>query len=113
MGSEMSIHFDNSSKKYLLFYSPDGLSWKGAYRKSKYPWGFSNSTENYFYTIPAQKKSDYFAYAIKAHTGLMENNNEIVFSFVVNSFVPEDLNNDPDIYFPVFQKINIKNINRR
>lgn len=107
LGTEFSVSFVPGLKQYALVYTENGLSPRvlGRFAASpEGPW----SAPVLLYTCPEMKADKkVFTYAAKAHPHL-GGENELVVSYVVNSFDLAPVINDATLYWPKFVRVTLK-----
>ncbi len=106
-GTEFSVSYLPGLKKYALVSTENGLSERimGRFAESpEGPW----TEPVLLYKCPEMKqKKGVFTYAAKAHPHLATGN-ELVISYVVNSFELAPVINDADLYWPRFIRVALK-----
>ncbi len=108
LGTEFSVSYLPRLKRYALVCTENGLSDRivGRFAVSPAgPWG----EPVLLYKCPEMKqKKGVFTYAAKAHPHLAGNGNELVISYVVNSFELAPVIEDADLYWPRFVRVTLK-----
>jgi hypothetical protein len=107
MASEFSVSYLADFKRYVLVYTEGGLSARILARAATSPWGpWSASTE--IYRCPeAGWDKKIFCYAAKAHPSLAAGD-ELVVSYVANSFDFWQVVADARLYFPRFIRVKVR-----
>jgi Domain of unknown function (DUF4185) len=107
LATEFSVSYLPGLKQYALVYTENGLSERIVGRFATSPEGpWSDAV--LLYKCPEMKQSkDVFTYAAKAHPHLA-NGNELVISYVVNSFKLAPVINDAELYWPRFVRVTLK-----
>ncbi len=108
IGSEYSITYNKKLKKFLLIYSecyPFPSKMISIY-SGKNPWGPFDGLEFQYEVDEIAPDSKHFTYSGKNHPHL-QNESEIIISYIINSFVFSDLWNESTLYFPRFLRIGI------
>ncbi|VTS01146.1 Uncharacterized protein OS=Amycolatopsis azurea DSM 43854 GN=C791_3997 PE=4 SV=1: DUF4185 [Gemmata massiliana] len=107
LGTEFSVSYLPGLKQYVLVTTDNGLSDRivGHFAPApEGPW----SAPVLLYTCPEMKKDKkVFSYAAKAHAHLATGN-ELVISYVVNSFDLAPVINNADLYWPTFVRVQLK-----
>lgn len=107
LGTEFSVSYLPGLKSYALVTTENGLSERivGRFATSpEGPW----SEPVLLYTCPEMKKEkSVFTYAAKAHPHLA-GDNELVISYVVNSFDWGPVFNNAELYWPTFVRVQLK-----
>jgi hypothetical protein len=107
LATEFSVSYLPDLKRYALVYTENGLSDRIVGRFAAAPEGpWSDAVV--LYTCPEMKKDKkLFTYAAKAHPQLATGN-ELVISYVVNSFEFGPVLNNADLYWPTFVRVQLK-----
>jgi hypothetical protein len=104
VGSEGSVSYLPILRQYGLVYTHNGLSDRIMMRTAAQPWG-PWSAPTVLYTCPEMKADkNLFSYAAKAHPALAEND-ELIISYVVNSFDFWQVARDARLYWPKFVRV--------
>jgi Domain of unknown function (DUF4185)/Domain of unknown function (DUF5005) len=107
LGTEFSVTYLPGLKKCALVYTENGLSDRIVGRFAESPTG-PWSEPVLLYKCPEMKANKkVFTYAAKAHPQLADDN-ELVISYVVNSFELGPVINDADLYWPRFVRVALK-----
>ncbi|KAL0242835.1 hypothetical protein GEMRC1_005398 [Eukaryota sp. GEM-RC1] len=92
------VYFKN---KWLFFYNEafgNSINYRVA-TSFEGPW----SEGIVLYEVPDEYKSrNRFFYAPKVHPEMSRHDDELILTYATNSFVPEDLDDDADLYVPRF-----------
>lgn len=104
MASEGSVSYLPVLKQYVLVYTDRGLSDKIMMRTAANPWGpWSEVTQ--VFTCPEMKTDkNLFTYAAKAHP-MVSADDELIISYVVNSFDFWQVARDARLYWPRFVRV--------
>lgn len=107
LGTEFSVSYLPSRKQYVLVYTELGLSERIVGRFAVSPEGpWSDAV--LLYCCPEMKQNKkVFTYAGKAHPHLA-GDNELVLSYVVNSFDLASVVNDAELYWPRFVRVSLR-----
>jgi hypothetical protein len=93
-------------KRYLAVYTEQGLSPKIMGRMADHPWG-PWSAPTVLYECPEMKRDkNVFCYAAKAHPSL-SSDQDLVVSYVVNSFDFWQVAREANLYWPRFVRIRL------
>ncbi|MDY3554826.1 DUF4185 domain-containing protein [Gemmata sp. JC717] len=104
---ELSVSYLPGLKQYALVHTENGLSDRIVGRFAPAPEG-PWSDPVLLYTCPEMKKDKrVFSYAAKAHPHLATGN-ELVISYVVNSFDLGPVVNNAELYWPLFVRVRLK-----
>ncbi|AMV23462.1 hypothetical protein VT84_03570 [Gemmata sp. SH-PL17] len=107
LGTEFSVSYLPGLKQYVLVSTDDGLSDRIVGRFASAPEG-PWSAPVLLYTCSEMKKDKkVFSYAGKSHAHLATGN-ELVISYVVNSFDLAPVINNADLYWPTFVRVQLK-----
>ncbi len=107
LATEFSVSYLPDLKRYALVYTENGLSDRIMGRFATAPEG-PWSEPTVLYTCPEMKKDKkVFSYAAKSHPHLAAGN-ELVISYVVNSFEFGTVINDAELYWPNFIRVSLK-----
>jgi hypothetical protein len=99
MATELSVHYQPEDKQSYLVYTENGLSPRVLLRTADAPTG-PWSQPRVVYTCPEMKQDkNLFCYAAKAHPHLA-NKNELIITYVVNSFDFWQVARDATLYWP-------------
>lgn len=108
LGAELSVSYLPALGKYAAVYTENGLSRNIMVRfslKPEGPW----SPPSVVYRCPEMDwDKDYFCYAAKAHPELARQGNELIVSYVCNSFDFGKMVRDTRIYRPRFVRIRFR-----
>jgi hypothetical protein len=107
LATEFSVSYLPGLKRYALVYTENGLSDRIVGRFATAPEGpWSESV--LLYTCPEMKRDKkVFSYAAKAHPHLAVAN-ELVISYVVNSYELAQVINNAELYWPKFIRVQLK-----
>ena len=104
-GAEYSVSYQPSLKKYVTIYTENGMSDNIMLRtaaKPEGPW----SEPLIVYRAPEVKwDKEYFCYAAKGHPELSNGSNDLLVSYICNSFNFSKMVEDTRIYRPKFIRI--------
>jgi hypothetical protein len=107
LGTEFSVSYLAGLKRYALVSTENGLSDRIIGRFAGAPEG-PWSEPVLLYTCPEMKKDkNVFSYAAKAHPHLAAGN-ELVISYVVNSFELAPILDNSRLYWPTFVRVTLK-----
>ena len=106
-GAEYSVSYQPYLKKYVTIYSELGMSESIIMRTSEKPEGPWSAQEIIYKTPETGWDKDYFCYAARGHQEL-SGNNELLISYVCNSFDFWKMAADTRIYRPRFIRIKFK-----
>lgn len=104
IGSEFSVSYQRERNKYLLLTTENGMSEKIQIRTADKPWGTWSDPVTVFTCPDGKGDSSYFTYAGKAHP-MLSAPNELIFTYVCNSFDFGKMVSDSRIYHPRFARI--------
>lgn len=105
LAPEYSVSYLPALKKYITIYTENGMSKNIQMRNSPTPFG-PWSTATTIYACPDfSMNSTYFCYAAKAHPSISTAPNQLVITYVCNSFDFGQLVKDSRIYFPRFLRL--------
>jgi hypothetical protein len=104
MASECSVSYLPAFKRYVLVYTEGGLSARILARTATAPWGPWSASKTIYQCPEASWDKRVFCYAAKAHTSQADGN-ELVVSYVANSFDFWHVANDARLYWPRFIRV--------
>jgi hypothetical protein len=103
--TEMSVSFLPGRNRFLAVYSYCGLSEAVLGRLARRPEGPWGKPKTLYRCPEVGWSDDYFCYAGKAHPELARAEDEVVITYAVNSWKPEDHERDLRIYWPRFVRM--------
>lgn len=104
MASECSVSFLPKPGQYLLVYTEQGLSPKIQARTASTPWGEWSAPTTIYQCPEMARDKKLFSYAAKAHPS-QGTSDEIIISYVVNSFDFWQVAGDANLYWPRFIRV--------
>lgn len=104
-GAEYSVSYSAFLRKYITVYTENGLSDKIILRTAVKPEGPWNPPLEIYETPETKWDKTYFCYAAKAHPELSKKPDELLISYVCNSFDFFKMCADTRIYRPKFIRI--------
>jgi len=108
LGAEFSVSYLPGLKRYALVSTENGLSDRVVGRFAESPEGPWSEQVLLFKCPEMKQKKGVFTYAGKAHPHLAASDNELVISYVVNSFELAPVINDADLYWPRFVRVGLR-----
>jgi hypothetical protein len=104
--TEVSLNY---FKKQKLFVTVYGYYKKGSIglrvsRNIEGPW---SSFLEIYKPPDIEWSKKYFSYAPKAHPEISDNNNELLITYITNSYQPMDIFEDHRVYYPRFISLSI------
>lgn len=105
MATEFSVSYQPFLKKFLVLYTESGMSEKILIRLSDTPWGPWSDPVTIHHCPEVKWHSSYFCYAAKGHPSLSSAPNELIFTYVTNSFDFFQMASDARIYHPRFLRL--------
>ena len=107
MASEFSVSWLPSLRRFVLICTENGLSEKIVARTAVEPWG-QWSAPTVIYRCPEAKwDKQIFCYAAKAHPMLSSATNELIVTYIANSFDFAQIVNDERLYWPRFVRVKL------
>lgn len=104
MGSEFSVSHQPFLKKYIALTTENGMSNRIQMRLAEHPWGPWSEPTTVFECPEVKWDSSYFTYAGKAHP-MLSDPNELIITYVCNSFDFGKMTSDARIYHPRFVRL--------
>jgi hypothetical protein len=104
MAPELSVHYRSKDKQFCLVYTENGLSPRILLRTAAAPAGPWSVAQILYVCPEMQQDKNLFCYAAKAHPHLAEKN-EIIVTYVVNSFDFRQVARDATLYWPKFVRV--------
>jgi len=104
-GAELSVSYLPARQQYAAVYTEGGLSENIMIRFAPAPEGPWSKPEVIFKTPEMGWDKDYFCYAAKGHPELSTRPDELIVSYVCNSYDFKKMAADPRIYVPKFLKV--------
>ena len=104
MASECSVSFLPKIGRYVLVYTDQGLSPKIQMQTSPTPWGKWSVPITVFECPEMARDKRLFCYAAKAHPS-QATDDELMISYVVNSFDVAQVVTDASLYWPRFIRV--------
>ncbi|MCX7919531.1 MAG: DUF4185 domain-containing protein [bacterium] len=106
---EYSVNYLPYLKKYVCVYTELGMSNRILMRTALKPYGSWSQPTTVYLCPEVSWNSTYFCYAAKAHPELSESMDELIITYVCNSFDFWQMVADSRIYFPRYIKLKFKN----
>ena len=107
MGSELSVSYLADFKRYVLVYTEGGLSPRILARTAAAPWGPWSAATTLYQCPESGWDKKIFCYAAKAHPSLAAGD-ELVVSYVANSFDFWQVVADARLYWPRFVRVPLR-----
>jgi hypothetical protein len=107
LATEFSVSYLPDLKRYVLVYTEKGLSDRIVGRFATVPEGPWSEPVLLYKCSEMKANKNVFCYAAKAHPHLATGN-ELVISYVVNSFELGPVANDAELYWPRFVRVKLK-----
>jgi len=111
LATEFSVTFLPKFDKYVLVYTERGLSPKIQARTASAPWGEWSAAQTIYHCPEMDRDKNVFSYAAKAHPS-QAGSDEMVISYVVNSFNFSQVISDADLYWPRFVRVQLTTLQR-
>ncbi len=106
MATECSVSFLPKLGKYVLVFTDRGLSPKIQVRTAPAPWGEWSAPTTVYQCPEMGRDKNIFCYAAKAHPS-QSNGDELLISYVANSFDFWQPVNDASLYWPRFIRVQL------
>jgi hypothetical protein len=107
MANEFSVSYLAAIDKYVALYTEKGFSRNIVVRFAPEPWG-SWSEPTTIYACPeVDRSADVFCYAAKGHPDLALAPDELIVTYIANSFDFEKMAADATLYRPRFLRVRI------
>lgn len=106
-GSEGSVHYLASIRRYVLIYSPGGISAEIVARTARKPWGPWSEPTTIYICPEMDVSASVFTYAAKAQPHLARSEDELVINYYANAYSLEPVIDDPAIYVPKFVRVKV------
>jgi hypothetical protein len=106
MASECSVSFLPKLGQYVLVFTDRGLSAKIQARTASTPWGTWSAPTTVYQCPEMGRDKNIFCYAAKAHSSL-GTSDEMIISYVANSFSFWQVANDAGLYWPRFIRVQL------
>jgi hypothetical protein len=104
MGSELSVSYLPTFKRYVLVYTENGMSPRILARTAAAPWGPWSAATTIYHCPEAGWDKKIFCYAAKAHPSLSLGD-DLVVSYATNSFDFWQVMGDARLYWPRFVRV--------
>ena len=104
IATEYSVSFLPKLGRYALVYTDHGLSPKIQVRTSRAPWGSWSEPVTVYHCLEMPRDKKLFSYAAKAHPA-QSAENDLVISYVVNSYDVNQVLTDASLYWPRFVRV--------
>lgn len=108
MGAELSVSYQPAIGKYVAVYTEGGLSRNILMRLAPAPEGPWSAPRPLYRTPEMDWDKDYFCYAAKGHPELSRRDDEMIVSYVCNSYDFGKMAGDARIYSPRFLRVRFK-----
>jgi hypothetical protein len=102
--TECSVSFNPKSGRYVLVYTDQGLSPDIQARTAPTPWGKWSPPVTVYHCPEMSRDKNIFYYAAKAHPS-QGTSDEMIISYVANSFDFSQVVNDASLYWPRFIRV--------
>jgi len=109
MATEYSVSFLPKLKQYALVYTDHGLSPNIQVRTARTPWGEWYSPSIVYRCPEMSRDKKLFCYAAKAHPN-QGADNELIISYVVNSYDVAQVLSDASLYWPRFVRVPLESV---
>ncbi|MCD4785933.1 MAG: DUF4185 domain-containing protein [Candidatus Eremiobacteraeota bacterium] len=108
IANEYSVTYMPDMKKFIAIFTEGGLSPWIVMSSSENPYGPWDNPERIYKCPEADNKKGIFCYAAKAHPQLLHLKNELIVTYITNTYDFKQLENDASLYWPIFIKIKFK-----
>lgn len=106
-GSEGSVHWIPAIRRYVMIYSPGGISAEIAARTARKPSGPWSEPATIYRCPEMDPAAGVFTYAAKAQPHLAPSDNELVIIYFANAYSLEPVIANPGLYLPKFVRMKV------